>query len=70
MITHDTPNSSNIDQLRYDDQRGQMYIKFKNGRTYKYNDVPYDVWNQFISAPSIGKFFYSTIKDVYKGVQV
>lgn len=70
MITHDTPTSSNIARLQYDEEVGKMQVEFRSGKTYEYDDVPYDIWNAFVSAPSAGKFFNSTIKDVYKGRQV
>lgn len=70
MITHETPTSSNIAKLRYDDQSGTLFVEFRSGSTYKYDNVPYDIWNVFISAPSVGKFFNSTIKGVYKETKV
>jgi hypothetical protein len=70
MITHDTPTSSNIARLKYDDKQGILDVEFRSGKTYRYSNVPYDIWNAFISAPSAGKFFNSTIKGVYKESQV
>jgi hypothetical protein len=63
---HDTPTSSNIARLKYDPDTAVLSIEFRSGKTYKYADVPYDIFNAFISAPSAGKFFNSTIKGVYK----
>lgn len=70
MITHDTPESSNIARLHYDAATGELKIEFRSGKTYRYFDVPTDVWNMFIDAPSAGKFFASTIKDVYQSQAV
>ncbi len=67
MIQHDTPTSSNISRLKYDDAAGKLYIEFRSGKTYVYDDFSYDAWNQFISAPSAGQFFNQRIRDAYKG---
>lgn len=66
MITHDTPTSSNIARMKYDPATAVLSIEFRSGKTYSYADVPYDVFNNFIAAPSAGRFFNSTIKGVYK----
>jgi hypothetical protein len=66
MITHDTPESSNIARLIYDDQNGVLQIEFHSGAKYEYLDISYDIWNMLISAPSVGKFFNSTIRGVYQ----
>lgn len=70
MTIHDTPTSSNIARLKYDEQQAKLYVEFRSGKTYEYTDVPYDIYNAFVSAPSAGKFFNSTIKGVYKEQQV
>lgn len=70
MIQHDTPTSSNIAHLKYDPATAVLTIEFRSGKTYSYADVPYDIVNAFISAPSAGRFFNSTIKGVYKEAQV
>jgi hypothetical protein len=70
MITHDTPNSSNIAQVKYDDDRGTLYIDFRSGKTYRYDDVPYEIWNGLLEAPSVGQYFNQNIKNQYKGIPV
>lgn len=66
MITHDTPNSSNIARLNYDDAKGMLMIQFRSGKMYRYHDVPYEVWNYLIEAPSVGRAFNSDIKGKFK----
>jgi hypothetical protein len=68
MITHDTPNSSNIARLNYNPETGVLMIEFRSGKNYSYTDVPYEVFNQMTSADSVGKFFNSTIRPNYKQV--
>jgi hypothetical protein len=67
MITHDTPTSTNIARLLYDQDAGVLKIEFRSGKIYEYEDVSYDLWNQFTTAPSAGKFFNERIKNAYKG---
>jgi hypothetical protein len=66
MITHDTPNSTNIARLKYDEQTRHLDIEFRSGKTYRYLNVPMDVWNDFTQAPSAGFFFTKRIRDQYK----
>lgn len=68
MTTHDTPTSSNIARLHYDAETAVLKIEFRSGKTYSYEDIPYDIFNAFVSAPSAGKFFNTTIKGVYKQI--
>ena len=39
-----------------------LLIEFKKGNTYRYYDVPVDVFEDLISAPSIGRFFNVEIR--------
>ncbi len=66
MITHDTPESSNIARLSYDEENSTLTVEFRNGKRYSYLDVHYETWNEFISAPSAGKFFNQHIQGKYK----
>jgi hypothetical protein len=68
MITiQPTPSSSNIARIAHDGQSGSLFIEFRSGKTYKYEDVSPDTWNAFVEAESVGKFFASRIKEAYKG---
>lgn len=70
MITHDTPNSTNIARLQYNMETLALDVEFRSGKTYRYHEVPYDIFNAFIAAPSPGKFLNSTIKGVYREKQI
>ena len=54
--------SSNISSVGYDKPSKTMYIEFSNGSQYAYPSTEEDLYEQTINAPSIGKFFYSSIK--------
>lgn len=70
MITHDTPTSSNIARIHYDDDRGLLTIEFRSGKTYRYHNVPYDTWNFLVEAPSVGRAFNQEVKGKFKEEQV
>lgn len=56
--------SSNIAAIGFNDTR--LYIKFNNGRVYVYFDVPEGVYDSMAKAESVGKFFHSDVRNVYK----
>jgi len=61
----DVSNSSNVEQVGYDDQASDLYIVFKGGGLYRYAAVPLDVWQALQTAPSIGKYIHANIKGKY-----
>jgi len=58
-------NSSNISQIGYDQSKSALIVRFNNGAYYKYEDVPEQTYNNFITASSVGKYFQSYIRNVY-----
>ncbi len=65
MSRQSFPGSSALSAAAYDEQRQELTITFKSGRSYTYNSVPPDVYEQLCSADSPGKFYFSSIKDAY-----
>jgi hypothetical protein len=61
--------SSNIVSVGYDEKSKVLEIEFDNG-IYQYFDVPQDVYEDFMNAPSLGKFFHKEIKGKYRFTQV
>ena len=60
------PASSAIAGASYDSDTQSMTITFKGGAiSYTYPRVPPDVWEQFQSADSPGRFWRESIKDAY-----
>lgn len=55
-------SSSNIDSIGFDPETNTLRIKFKSGGEYDYSGVSAEEHEAFISAPSIGKHFFSNIK--------
>lgn len=46
--------------------RGTMIVEFKGGAKYEYFDVPLDVINGLVEAPSVGRFFNENIRGQYR----
>lgn len=59
-----TINSTTI--LGIDYENGELTVYFRNGKHYVYHDVPEYVFEQFINAPSKGKFYNQYIKNYYQ----
>lgn len=57
--------SSNIAQVGHDPNQNVLIVRFKNGAYYRYDNVSEQVYNNFITAQSIGKYFQSYIRNAY-----
>ena len=68
MITDmiETPESSNIARIGYDNDNKELRVDFKAGGSYLYSNVPSQLYENMVKAPSKGKFFHSSIKNVFK----
>jgi len=59
-------NSTNIEQLGYENDASELSVIFKNNPVrYVYLNVPSQVYQDLINAVSIGSFFNREIKDIY-----
>ena len=58
--------SSALTEVKYSAQSRDLDIRFVNGRTYRYFNVPPDVYEGLIAAPSKGTFFNAQIRDKYE----
>jgi HTH-type transcriptional regulator/antitoxin HigA len=57
--------SSAIKEIDYDARRKKLFVTFTTGRVYAYERVPQEVYQRFLTAPSKGAFFNTTIRDHY-----
>ena len=57
--------SSNIQSIGYDDEVKSLYVTFKGGKTYEYENVPASVYDELSEAESVGKYFNQFIKNNY-----
>lgn len=63
-------DSSNIKAIGYSPVARVLQVDFLSGSRYRYNAVEPDVFEQFIDAPSKGRFLNREIKKVYDYRQV
>lgn len=60
-------DSSLVDDIRYDDDKKELTVKYRpgfyNGSTVVYEDVPREVAEDFISASSKGRF---AVKEIWR----
>jgi hypothetical protein len=65
MITSLTPvNSTAIRAVGYDGYT--LTVEFHNGRIYDHPGVPYSVYVEFMSAPSMGAYYNRCIRGRYR----
>lgn len=55
-------DSSNVDQIGYEEYEGEAHVIFKSGRHYIYSEVTRDVWERFLDASSKGRFVNEEFK--------
>lgn len=55
-------DSSNVKSIGYDEDTQELFVAFLNNSTYKYMDVPPEIFEEFKEADSAGKFLYRRIK--------
>lgn len=58
--------SSLIKEAVYDPFMNTLTIRFKNGGTYEYIEVPEELYKELIKAPSSGVFFHAKIKNKFQ----
>jgi len=54
--------SSQIKKIGYDEEKKELFVTFHKGSTYKYSNVPMDLYLSLMSADSIGSYFIKNIK--------
>lgn len=55
--------STAISDIRYEDERQKLFVRFEGGGEYVYVGVPGEVHRSFIEADSRGRFFADQIRD-------
>jgi hypothetical protein len=56
-------HSSNVSRIAY--ESGTLLVQFHNGSTYQYDGVPFEVWEEFMSASSKGQFVWQRLRGKY-----
>jgi KTSC domain len=63
-MTRKAVTSSNLRSVGYDATTRTLEIEFKKS-VYQYADVPLEVYEALMAAPSHGSYFIQNIRDVY-----
>ena len=63
-------HSSAMTFVKYDDDSGELDITFTSGKTYRYLNVPPEVYDGLLDAESKGEFFNQNIKDDFVSSEV
>jgi hypothetical protein len=58
--------SSNLRSVGYDEAARVLEVEFQNGRVYRYLDVPREVYEELMSADSLGRYFNEYIRESYQ----
>jgi len=58
--------SSNIRSAGYDKESQTLEVEFASGAVYRYKNVPQQIYNEFNTASSKGKYFAKNIKHRFK----
>lgn len=54
--------SSNLDAIGFDPRSSRLYVRFRGGALYEYDDVPLDVFVRLCLAPSKGSALHGLVK--------
>ena len=58
-------SSSNILSVGYDPETKILEVEFRGGAVWQYSDVEENVYEEFISSSSVGKYFSANIRGSY-----
>lgn len=56
--------SSTINAIGY--SLGKLFVRFKSGTSYSYDNVPYDIYDALKKAESCGQFLHRAVKGKFK----
>jgi KTSC domain-containing protein len=65
QLSQSFAGSSNLQSGTYDTDSRELVIVFNNGGQYRYSDVPPNIWEDLITAPSAGSFFHHNIRQSF-----
>jgi lysyl-tRNA synthetase class 2 len=63
-------DSSSIASVGYDDRSFELDIEYKNGRIYRYSQVPAAAYRLLLRAPSIGQYVNQVIKPRFEAQEL
>lgn len=66
----DISNSTNISEIEYFPDTEKMIVTFKNNSKYEYESIPQHIIEELKNSQSVGSYFQTRIRNVYKGSKV
>ena len=65
MVTHSVKSKA-VHWIRYDDDARVLEVEFESSLTYRYFDVPRDVYEWLLKVESKGRFINRLVKDKFR----
>ena len=65
MFERKAVQSKDLAIVGYDPEKSELEVTFRAGGVYVYSNVPADIYQQLLSAPSHGTFFNKNVKDLF-----
>ena len=65
-LTMDAVDRSNIEVIGYHPESRELHVRFKGGSTYIHDDFPPELYADFKSSDSKGRFYHQKIKNQFK----
>lgn len=62
--------SSQISYVGYENDTKELFITFKNGSTFKYEDVPKVIYNNLMDSDSKGRYLNMYVKNIYTSTKI
>jgi lysyl-tRNA synthetase, class II len=59
-------SSSVLSAVAYDGDTQLLEVRFQTGRIYRYRDIPREIFEPLLTAPSAGQYFNTHIRDRYR----
>ncbi len=61
-----TPESSHVEAIGYEQEFGNLYVRFNDGSEYRYKSVEQPVWEEFQQSGSKGRYVGIVLKRRYR----
>lgn len=63
-------NSSALSAVGFSTVDSSLWLEYKNGRLYRYEDVPELVHARLMNSPSLGEYVNEFIKPRFHGIEI
>lgn len=60
------PDSTSVRQICFDEEKSELEVSFRDKHTYVYYNVPASVFQEILSAESVGRYVAKNITKKYK----